>query len=108
MKEINDWYEEEGFNSGITKLEDKMSILRNNFEQIDERKNIENRRNLAIEKYQKELKETYEEGKRILNKKLWVEEHYNKTFLKEISALEDWFSENSAKQSKLKLYDVKR
>ncbi len=83
-----------------------MILLKESFTQVDIRKSIENNRNLASDKFNKELKETYEEAKRILSKKPWVEDHYNKTFSKEISQIEAWYAENSAKQSKLKLYDV--
>lgn len=106
LNEINDWYEEEGFNANISVLENKMNLLKESFTQVDLRKSIENSRNLAIEKYNKELKGIYEEAKRILSKKPWVEEHYNKTFLKDMSEIISWFAENIAKQSKFKLYEV--
>ena len=82
-------------------------MLKTNFKQVDTRKNIEFTRNSAIEKYFKELSKAYDDGKLILSNKPWVENHYNKTFLKEIRDLEKWFNENYEKQSKLKLYDVK-
>ncbi len=107
LKDINDWSEGDGYSANITVLEHKLSLLKNNFTQVDQRRETENRRNLAIERYEKNLKTTIEEGKKILSQKPWVEEHYNKTFLKQISAIEAWFAENLAKQSKLKLYEVK-
>lgn len=59
-----------------------------------------------MEKYYKELNRTVTEGKKILQKKSWVEEHYNNTFLKEIEVVKSWFAENLEKQSSIKLYDV--
>ena len=106
LNEINDWYEEEGFDANIFVLENKMNLLKESFTQVDLRKSIENSRILAIENYNKELKGIYDEAKNILSKKPWVEEHYNQTFLKDISEIESWFAEKIGKQSKLKLYDV--
>jgi len=83
-----------------------MSYIEKKFSEIDKRKDIENRRGFAIEKFNKELKNTYEEAKKILFKKPWVEEYYNNTLLKDVSSIETWFVENLKKQSNLKAYDV--
>lgn len=104
--EINEWYEENGFNSNILSLEEKMNLIKENFLKVDNLKNIEINRNIAVEKYLKELKNTHNEAKNILINKPWVEDHYNKSFLKEISEIENWYKESSEKQSKIKLYDV--
>jgi len=106
LKEINEWYDEEGFSANISILENKMGLLKENFIQVDRRKNDENKRTLAIEKFNKELKESYEQAKRILSNKPWVEEDFNKTFLKEISEIEFWFTQNAEKQFKLNSYEV--
>jgi uncharacterized protein (DUF2344 family) len=106
IKELNDWYEEDGFSANLTVLEAKYKILKKNFTQVDRRQNIEKKRIVAIEKYLNELNRTYEEGKKTLIKRPWAEQHYNKTFLKEVSIIEAWFNENLEKQSNLNLYDV--
>ena len=73
---------------------------------MDRRETIERKRDIATDKLVKELNKTYEEGKKILSKKAWVEDHYNKTFIKEVDALSAWFTENQQKQSEMTLYDV--
>ena len=83
-----------------------MKYIRKNFTQVDRRQNIEKKRNSAIEKYFTELNKTLEDAKKTLSRKPWVEEHYNNTFLKEVSVIEAWFAENVEKQSQLKLFDV--
>jgi len=107
LREVNEWYEEDGYSANLTVLEKKMKLIKKNFTQIDRRQNIEKKRNSAIEKYFAELNKTVEEAKKTLSKRPWVEEHYNTTFLKEVSVIEAWFAENVEKQSKLKLFDVK-
>lgn len=106
LKEIHEWYEEDGFSANLTFLEKKLKLIKKNFTQVDRRQSIEKKRNSAIEKYFNELNKTYEEGKKTLNKKPWVQEHFNNTFLKELSVVEAWFNESLEKQSKLKLFDV--
>lgn len=106
MREVNEWYEEDGYSANLTVLEKKMKLLVKNFTQVDRRVSIEKKRNSAIEKYFKELNKTLEDAKKTLSKRPWVEEHYNTTFLKEVSVIEAWFAENVEKQSKLKLFDV--
>lgn len=107
MREVNEWYEEDGYSANLTVLEKKMKMIKKNFTQPDRRQNIEKKRISAIEKYFKELNKTLEDAKKTLSKKPWVEEHYNNTFLKEVSVIEAWFAENVEKQSKLKLFDVR-
>ena len=87
-------------------MERKIKLIKKNFTQVDRRQNIEKKRSSAIEKYFSELNKTVEEAKKTLSKKPWVEEHYNTTFLKEVSVIEAWFAENVEQQSKLRLYDV--
>jgi len=87
-------------------LEKKIKSIKKNFTQADRRQNIEKKRNSAIEKYYKELNKTLEDAKKTLSKKPWVEEHYENTFLKEVSVIEAWFAQEVEKQSKLKLFDV--
>ena len=90
----------------MTLLEDKYKLIKKNFIQIDRRQKIEIKRDIAIDKFEKELTKTYEEGKKILDQKPWIEDHYNKTFLKEIEVVKAWFTENQQKQSEMTLYDV--
>ena len=87
-------------------MEGKFKLIKKNFTQIDRREQIERKRDIAVEKFEKELNKTYEEGKKILSKKAWVEDHYNKTFIKEVQANEEWFKENLEKQAQLPLYEV--
>ena len=47
LKELNEWYEENGFGANVTVLEDRLNLFKNNFTEVDIRKEIENRRNLA-------------------------------------------------------------
>jgi hypothetical protein len=75
---------------------------------MDRREQIEKKRDLAIDKFEKELNTTYEEGKKILNKKPWVENHYNKTFSKEVEVIDLWFRESIEKQKEMNLYDVNK
>jgi hypothetical protein len=87
-------------------LEKKIKSIKKNFTQADRRQNIEKKRNSAIEKYFKELNKTLEDANKTLSKKPWVEEHYENTFLKEVSVIEAWFAQEVEKQSKIKLFDV--
>lgn len=83
-----------------------MKLIKKNFTQADRRQTIEKKRNTAIEKYLKELNRTLEDGKKMIAKRPWVEEHHNNVFLKEISVVEAWFAQSLEAQSKLKPYDV--
>lgn len=87
-------------------MEKKIKSIKKNFTQADRRQNIEKKRNSAIEKYFKELNKTLEDANKTLSKKPWVEEHYENTFLKEVSVIEAWFAQEVEKQSKIKLFDV--
>ncbi len=107
MKKINEWYEEDGFSANLTVLEKHMKTLKKNFTQVDRRQNLERKRDSAVVRYTKELNLTHEEAKKTLSKRPWVEEHYNKVFLKEVAAVEGWFNESMEMQSKLKLFDVR-
>ncbi len=107
MTEINEWYEEDGYSANLTILEGKFKQIKKNFTAMDRRVQIEIKRDLAIEKFEKELNHTYTEGKKILNKKAWVENHYNKTFIKEVEVVDSWFRESLEKQKEMTLYDVK-
>lgn len=90
----------------MTTLEGKFKLIKKNFTQIDRREQTENKRILAIEKFEIELNKTYEEGKNVTIKKPWVEEHYNKNFLKDVDAIQAWFTESQEKQAEMTLFDV--
>merc|ERR1712032_658005 len=72
----------------------------------DRRVKTERRREVAIEKFEKELNKTYEDAKGIVSRKNWTEEHYNNTFLKELGDAAKWFEDSMAKQAELALYDM--
>jgi hypothetical protein len=106
LSEINEWYEEDGYSANLTVLEGKFRSIKRNFTQIDRRETIEKKRNLAIEKFFVELNKTHEEGKKILSRKTWVEDHYNNVFLKEVEVVNDWFNENQEKQNEMTHFDL--
>jgi hypothetical protein len=106
LSEINEWYEEDGYSANLTVLEGKFRSIKRNFTQIDRRETIEKKRNLAIEKFFMELNKTHEEGKKILSRKTWVEDHYNNVFLKEVEVVNDWFNENQEKQNEMTHFDL--
>jgi len=87
-------------------LEGKFKQIKKNFTQMDRREQIEKKREIAIEKFEKELNKTWEDADKIIKKKPWTEEHYNKTFIKEVDAVNSWFTESQEKQKEMTLYDV--
>ena len=54
MTEINEWYEEDGYSANLTILEGKFKQIKKNFTAMDRRVQIEIKRDLAIEKFEKE------------------------------------------------------
>lgn len=106
LSEINEWYEEDGWTANLSTLESKFKTLSKNFTQIDRRQQIEKKRVIAIEKLEKELNKTYEEGKKIFEKKPYIEDHYNNNFLKDVNEVNTWFTESLEKQKELNLYDL--
>merc|ERR1712032_1576165 len=106
LAEINEWYEEDGWTANLTTLEGKFKLIKKNFTQIDRRVKTERKREVAIEKFEKELNKTYEDAKIIVNRKNWTEEHYNNTFLKEVGDVGKWFEDSMTKQAELALYDM--
>lgn len=89
-------------------MEGKFKQIKKNFTQCDRREQIEKKREIAIEKFEKELNKTIEDGKKVLTRKPWAEEHFNKTFTKEVEEINTWFTENSDKQKEMSLYDVNK
>ena len=103
---MNEWYEEDGWNANLTTLEQKFKIIKKNFTQIDRRVQVERKREISVDKFEKELNKTHEDAKKIVSRKAWVEDHYNNTFLNETGVVATWFSDNLAKQAEMQLYDV--
>jgi hypoxia up-regulated 1 len=106
LKEIDVWYEDEGFQANFTDLDTKISDLRDKFKVFETREKVHKQRELGIDKFHSEMNKTMDESTRMVKNKPWMETHFNTTFMKEIQAVMDWYKEIKEKQDALSLNDV--
>ena len=105
LNAISNWYDEEGSSvTNLTLLNEKIIELNDTFEKFDKRKEIYNKREIALEKFNVFLKNIDKNYNKIKKEKPWLEYEYD-NFKNSIIEIINWVNLKEEEQSKIKLYE---
>ena len=99
------WYEDEGFMAPYNVLEDEIKNIKDYFSKFDKRQKSYEERNIALNKFYKELNATQQTVIKTLKEKPWTRPYFEEIFLKEFNATIDWFKKAYDAQNKLKKWE---
>jgi hypoxia up-regulated 1 len=108
LNEINEWYENEGRDASGELLNNKITQLDHLFKIFNDRIEISNRRDNAVEYFYSELQSTLKEVKNLVKEKYWLEEYFNNTFMETYNQMDSWLKEKLEKQKKIFAYEVNK
>lgn len=106
INEINQWFEEEGEDASYDELELKILDLMNAFEEFDRRIQVNNDRNIAIEKFEVNIKKIVNKAKKMISEYPWIREYYEVNFTSYLNTMERLLEENVKMQNERLLYEV--
>ena len=99
------WYEDKGFLAPYNVLEEEIKAIKDYFSECDKRQKRYEERNVALNKFYKELNTTQHTVIKTLREKPWTRPYFESTFLKEFNATIDWFKKTYDAQNKLKKWE---
>ena len=99
------WYEDKGFMAPYNILEDEIKNIKDYFSEYDKRQKRHEERNIALNKFYKELNATEQTVIKTLKEKPWTRPYFEEIFLKEFNATIDWFRQTYNEQNKLKKWE---
>lgn len=107
LKTIAEWYEDEGYNADFYSLDNKLNDLSAAFTAIESRINKHNLREESTRKFFETMNKTKNDAMDMLNRKPWIDEHFNNNFTKKFESILDAFSQLHHDQTLLPLNQVK-
>jgi hypoxia up-regulated 1 len=98
IKEINEWYDDEGYRANLTEITTRLDEIKEKFKPMEKR--IANHKQLkkSLENFDAEMKKIKDEASTLIKTKTWLEDHYNKTFIKEYESVLTSITEMREKQ----------
>ena len=106
LKEVNEWYEEEGnYLTNLTLLNEKIKLINDTFLNFEKRESLFKKREIAFEKFYVQLKHLDKEYNKLKKEKPWVEYYYEDTFYDKVQKIIKYVKDKEDAQKLLKLYD---
>ena len=106
LKEVNEWYEEEGnYLTNLTLLNEKIKLINDTFLNFEKRESLFKKREIAFEKFYVQLKHLDKEYNKLKKEKPWVEYYYEDTFYDKVQKIIKYVKDKEEAQKLLKLYD---
>ena len=106
LKEVNEWYEEEGnYLTNLTLLNEKIKLINDTFLNFEKRESLFKKREIAFEKFYVQLKNLDKEYNKLKKEKPWVEYYYEDTFYDKAQKIIKYVKDKEEAQKLLKLYD---
>ena len=106
LKEVNEWYEEEGnYLTNFTLLNEKIKLINDTFLNFEKRESLFKKREIAFEKFYVQLKHLDKEYNKLKKEKPWVEYYYEDTFYDKVQKIIKYVKDKEDAQKLLKLYD---
>ena len=106
VKEIAEWFDDEAFSADFETLENKFKLLKADFSDIDNRMTKHKNREAAVENFNTNIDKIIADANKLKNEKKWMEEYFNKSFMREVNSIKNWYKEMSERQKALKLNEV--
>ncbi len=103
IKEIHEWYDEEGYNADTETLKKKYTELTTNIVPVENRRTKHEKRIKAQDDLEKEMFRLKNEGIKLLENKPWLHNHYHTVFHIEYTRIEQWIDEKKIEHAKLTL-----
>jgi len=100
------WYDDKGFMAPYNVLDNEIKNIKEYFSECDKRQKRFEERNIALNKFYKELNATQQTIIKTLKEKPWTRPYFEKTFLKEFNTTIDWFNRTYDAQNKLKKWET--
>ena len=106
LKEVYDWYEEDGWNADTQTLKNKHSEFKDMIVPIETRRQKHERRIKATDDLLDHMhKYNNDNINKLFETKPWIETHYNEVFKIEYDRMNEWIEEKKIEHAKLKLYE---
>ena len=106
LKQVNEWYEEEGnYLTNLTLLNEKIKLINDTFLNFEKRESLYKKREIAFEKFYVQLKNLDKEYNKLKKEKPWVEYYYEDTFYDKVQKIIKYVKDKEEAQKLLKLYD---
>lgn len=106
LKQVNEWYEEEGnYLTNLTLLNEKIKLINDTFLNFEKRESLYKKREIAFEKFYVQLKNLDKDYNKLKKEKPWVEYYYEDTFYDKVQKIIKYVKDKEEAQKLLKLYD---
>lgn len=98
------WFEEDGFNSDLDIIEEKISLINNNL--YNQRRLKYNNYINAVDNFFKEMNNTYHKIFSLASKRPWTQKYFSDNVDIKYSQTLMWYDEIKVKQDQLMFYEV--